>query len=75
MKCVWNIDLSALMNKRITVETKEGHIISGKLTEVQWQPLLLNGEEISVPVEIGLDNSWSERVPFLQMVKLELEKA
>lgn len=74
MKCQWNIDLTALFKKRVTIETKEGHIITGKLTDIQWQTLNLDGVPVSLPIEVGLDDSWSERVPFAQMVSIAIAK-
>jgi hypothetical protein len=71
MKVQWNIDLTALMNKRVELETKEGHVLTGKLTRFNGT-VEVDGETVEIPLELGLDNSWSERVPFTQLVRLQI---
>lgn len=73
-KVEWNIDLTALMNKPVVLETKEGHVRTGKVTAVEWQDLKLNDVIVQVPVEIELDGSWTERVPFAQLVRLQRQE-
>lgn len=70
LKLVWNIDLTFLMKHTVEIETKEGLILSGKLTGVEFQDLRIGTDTVQLPIAIELDNSHHERVPMTQLVRL-----
>lgn len=71
----WNLNLGAFMNQRVELETKEGHIRTGKLTKVECQDIKMGRSlVVSYPIGIELDGSNIEQVPFAQLVRLQLVK-
>lgn len=74
LKLVWNIDFTFMMKKRVKLETKEGLILSGKLTSIEFQDVTVAGTVIQLPIAFELDGSHHERIPFQQLVTIDLVK-
>ena len=52
---VWQIDLTPLVGKLVTYETKDGSRGNGKLTEVQSISFDLEGFTVDMPVAVVVD--------------------
>lgn len=62
---VWNIDLSALVGRKVLVETDDGHYRTGTLTEIVWRPIKVLGMEWDSPFALKLDLDDADRIPWL----------
>jgi len=69
---VWCIDLSALIGRRIEVETDDGHYRSGILTEIIWRTMKVLGMEWDTPIALKLDLDEADHIPWsiIKTVKL-----
>ncbi len=70
-KVSWLIDLSPMVNKRVKLETKEGHIRKALLTEVRFAGLKLQGQDVEYPTEVVLDGD--DPIAFTQIRYIETE--
>lgn len=59
---VWNIDLTALVKKRIAIETLDGANLTGVLSRVVFRPMTIDGHAVETPVAIVLDGD--NEIPF-----------
>lgn len=72
MAIKWDIDISELLRKRVIIETREGFIIKGKLTKVEFKEFNLMGKMVGIPVEVVLDGT--DPVQVANILKLEREQ-
>jgi hypothetical protein len=66
----WQIDLAQLIDRRVTVETREGHNRNGVLTEIRYDATSIIGHTVEYPTAIVLDGD--DLIPFAQIVSLKL---
>lgn len=68
-KIEWTIDLQFLVSKKVVIETREGHVRAGKLTNVRFANLQVDGYEVGLPDEVELNGE--DAIPFNQIVSLK----
>jgi len=61
----WVIDLGDLIETQVRVETREGVLRHGVLSEVRWTTLSINEVEVQLPHQIILDGE--DYIPFEQI--------
>lgn len=64
-KIRWIIDLGDLIDRRVKLETREGVVRTGVLSEVRWHIIELCGQEVGLPVEFVLNAE--EIIPAMQI--------
>ena len=70
----WQIDLSPLVDKPVWIETRDGHIKrTDTFKEPIWQPFMLNGHMVDLPVAILLGSG--DSVTFDQLKTLRLRES
>jgi hypothetical protein len=66
----WQIDLSQLIGKRVSIETHEGHLRTASLTEVRYKTTHIAGYTVETPDGIVLDGD--DLISFSQIRFLNL---
>lgn len=69
-RITWTIDLSVLMRKKVRIETKEGHIRNGVLTDIEWNHSMVDWLNVSVPMQLIIDNEVGDPIPFVHIKEL-----
>lgn len=68
----WIIDFTDLMDKPITVTTREGTTAKGKLKDIEWREFTFNGQTLAFPVALLLDTDY--RIGFGNIQSIDQER-
>lgn len=68
--------LNALLNERVVLESREGAIRHGRLTDVRHHRILAGGSEVvHVPTHVILDNEPGDPIPLSSVHRLHRDTA
>lgn len=73
-KLVWQINLSPLIGRRVTVETHDGHYRGGVLSKIEWAESTILGIECQYPAGICFDGESSDSIPWALIKNIRLAK-
>lgn len=68
--------LSGLLNERVVLETREGAVRHGRLTDVRRHRILAGGDDVAhVPTHVYLDGESGDPIPLTSVVRLHRDSA
>jgi len=76
-RITWVIDLTPLMKKRLLIETKEGFMRDGILTQIVWvgdddgRKTTIDTCEVAIPEALILNGEISDPIPFLHIREIQ----
>jgi len=63
--------LATVTGRRIKIESSDGLVRSGVLTEVRNRVVKANGDECVIPVELIFDGEQADPLPFNRIVRID----
>lgn len=67
----WNLDLRSLLNGVHLVETAEGAVRTGQITNIEWRTKTINARIVQEPVYLELNGDASDLVEWALIIRVE----
>lgn len=69
----WNVDVTGMIGLFASIETIDGVIREGKITNTRSQDVLINGQAFRIPLVVELNGDSADQLEFRTMKTLTLK--
>ncbi len=68
----WDVDLDPIIGRCVALETTDGIMREGRITQIIERKFIMDGREVNIPTAVELNGDPTDHIEMVRLVKFEL---